>query len=412
MKKILAIILSLALCGSIATGCKKGIDRNDPQKLEIYLYNAGYGYEWCEDLLEAFAQEPWVKEKYPELKTSFEKDELANRAQELMTANKKVNKYEIVMGTGLERTLGSDVPVVDLTEDVYESEVPGEPGVKFKDKMIQSYLTSAAYIGKGAEDEKKYYQVNWASGMTGIIYNEDKLEALGFAVPNTSDELIAIMQGVKALNGGNPVYKETTSLATYGASSYVNYLYYTWWAQYQTVEEYINFYNGIDSATESRSPEIFHQEGRLKSLEALETIMHRKNGLTWLNPNTGREAYRETQNRVLLGNALFMVNGDWADEELKTLREGLIEQNGHADTIKIMRTPILSSIIDTLPRKSIKDDATLSKVVAAIDEGKTSYSGVSRPILIWCWRRVKSCTPSVRVITPLYLNTLRAKRLP
>lgn len=376
MKKILASLLSLLLVTAMCVGCGNKIDPNDTQKLEIYLYNAGYGYKWCEDLLDAFKEEDWVKEKYPDLKINFEKDELQTRARELMTASKKVNKYEIVMGSSLEGILTPDAGVEDLTESVYNSEVPGENGVLYKDKLIPSYLGSAAYVGKDTQSSSnKYYQINWASGMTGLIYNEDRLTALGFAVPNTTDELVNIMQDVKALGGSNPAYKQTTSLVTYGASAYCNYLYYTWWAQYQTVEEYVNFYNGIDSDTMSRSPEIFRQQGLLKSMEVLENMMHRDNGLTWLNPSTGREAYRETQNRLQRGDGLFMANGDWVDNELASFREGLIKVNGRADTVKMMRTPVISAIIERTP--SIPDDATLSEVVKAVDNGQTGYPGVS-----------------------------------
>lgn len=377
MKKIMTVLLSLAFTAAICVGCGSNkINPDDPQKLEIYLYNAGYGYTWCEELLDAFKEESWVKEKYPDLKINFEKDELQTRAQELMSASKKVNKYEIVMGSNLEGILSPESGVVDLTESVYNSEVPGE-GVLYKDKLISSYLDSAAYRGKSAlpNAEKKYYQINWASGMTGLIYNEDRLDALGFSVPNTTDELVNIMQDVKALGGSNPAYTQTTSLVTYGASAYCNYLYYTWWAQYQTVEEYVNFYNGIDSDTMSRSPEIFRQKGLLESMKVLENILHRDNGLTWLNPSTGREAYRETQNRLQRGDGLFMANGDWVDNELASFREGLIKVNGRADTVKMMRTPVISAIIERTP--SIPDDATLSEVVKAVDNGQTGYPGVS-----------------------------------
>ena len=374
MKKFVTVLLALTFAVSALGACNKNkIDPNDPQKLEIYVYNAGYGYEWCEKILNAFKEEDWVKEKYPDLKTSFTKDELSTTAQEMITAGKKVNKYEVLFGTNLESYLGPDAPVVDLTDDIYDSQVPGE-NVKFSEKMIPSYLASAAYKGKSEISEDKYYQVNWASGMGGLIYNEDKLNALGFSVPNTTDELVDIMSKVKELNGTNSAYKQTTSFATYGASAYVNYLYYTWWAQYQTSDEYINFYNGIDTETQSRSPAIFRQTGLLRTLELLESFLVLDKGYTWLNPNTGREAFRETQNRVQLGNALFMANGDWVDNELKVLRDGLIEM-GHADTVKMMRTPIISSIIELTP--TINDDATLSKVVKAIDEGKTSYESVS-----------------------------------
>ena len=353
------------------------------KKYEEYDYDAGYGEDWCQDLLDAFAAEAWVQEKYPDLTIDFEPDETSSRAQELLAASERANKYDLVMGTGLESLLGPDAQALDLTEVVYESQVPGED-ILFKDKLLPSYLESAAYKGRAnSEEETAYYQVNWASGMTGIIYNETKLNALKTDVlknvlpndvPNTTDELLAVLRAVKDANGANSAYTETTSFATYGASSYAHYLYYIWWAQYETSAEYINFYNGIDSETESRSPAIFLQDGLLEALTVLEQIYYRTNGYVWINPNTGREAYRETQNRVQLGNALFMANGDWADNELATLREGLIEQNGSADTVKLMRTPVISSIIDHTP--SIPDDKTLSAVVAAIDAGETSYGSV------------------------------------
>lgn len=149
MKKIAAVLLSLVLVAATCAGCGTKIDPNDPQKLEIYLYNAGYGYEWCEALLDAFQQEDWVKEKYPDLKVNFEKDELQTRAQELMSASKKVNKYEIVMGSSLEGVLTPDSGVENLTESVYNSVVPGED-VLYKDKLIPSFLTSAAYLDTGS----------------------------------------------------------------------------------------------------------------------------------------------------------------------------------------------------------------------------------------------------------------------
>ena len=383
MKKVITILLSAVLTAGVFAGCGNRVDSSDPQTLEVYLYNAGYGEDWCQDLLDAFAAEAWVQEKYPDLTIAFEPDETSSRAQELLAASERANKYDLVLGTGLESLLGPDAQALDLTEVVYESQVPGED-ILFKDKLLPSYLESAAYKGRaGSEEEPAYYQVNWASGMTGIIYNETKLNALKADVlknvlpndvPNTTDELLAVLRAVKDANGANSAYTETSSFATYGASSYAHYLYYIWWAQYETSAEYINFYNGIDSETESRSPAIFLQDGLLEALTVLEQIYYRTNGYVWINPNTGREAYRETQNRVQLGNALFMANGDWADNELATLREGLIEQNGSADTVKLMRTPVISSIIDHTP--SIPDDKTLSAAVAAIDAGETSYDDV------------------------------------
>lgn len=365
---------AILLCVSAFAGCglKDRIDPNDPQKLQIYVWNAGYGHTWAEKILEAFKEEAWVKEKYPELKTSFEKDEVSTRGFDLVNTSKRINKFEVIFSSGLDSAMVPNGPVADLTEAVYDSDVPGEPGVKFKDKLMTSYLTSSAY-NDGISTEKKYYQLSWASGMTGMIYNETKLKALGESVPNTTTELTDIMERIKKLNGANPAYPYSTSMATYGASAYAHYLRYIWWAQYQTAEEYINFYNGIDSSKSARSPEVLNQKGLRYSLDVLEKILHKNNGYTWLNPVTGRESYLITQDNIQLGtNAIFMANGDWVESELAELRAG----TKNPDTIKLMRTPIISNIIEQLPSKSIKDDQTLSKVVAAIDKGESGYTGV------------------------------------
>ena len=370
MKRVLAVLLSIVCFGGVAACKSRGTASNDPQGLDVYLYNAGYGYEWAEALLDAFENEPWVKEKYPDLRVTFDMDEMSTRATELLGASAKINKFDLIMGQGMEKALTPDGKAADLTESVYASEVPGE-GVLFKDKMLDSYVDAAAYNSLDPTAEDRYFQVNYVGGMGGMIYNEDLLTELGETVPNTTDELVAIMQRVETWNQTEkPAERERIEpYVTYGVSSYAQYLFNTWWAQYQTVEEYNNFFNGIDSKTNMRSPQIFKQEGLLRALEVLESYMYKDTGLTWVNSNTGREAYRETQNKVQLGTALFMANGDWVDNELRSLREQLMERDGHADTIKMMRTPVISSIIERLD--SIPDDAALSAVVSAIDAGKS-----------------------------------------
>jgi hypothetical protein len=70
-----------------------------------------------------------------------------------------------------------------------------------------------------------------------------------------------------------------------------------------------------------------------------------------------------------------MSNGDWFDNEMAATREDLKKLKGNVDTIKMMRTPVISSIIDKTP--SIPSDSVLSQVIAAIDRGETEYQGVT-----------------------------------
>ena len=237
--------------------------------------------------------------------------------------------------------------------------------------MNDSYLVSSAYNDIDASAEPRYYMMPYAEGMTGIVYNETLLTELGFSVPNTTDELVGIMAKVKAKNGEDKAYPYTTSFITYGASPYVTYLINTLWAQYEGSDEYINFFNGIDSETNSLSPEIFSQQGRLEALKVIESIMAYDNGYT-VSAGTDRAAYMTAQTQLLMGtHGLFMANGDWYDNEMRSTAEGLGDQ---ACVIKLMKTPVISAIRSKTP--SITSDKMLSDVVAAIDGGATSYSGV------------------------------------
>ena len=64
-----------------------------------------------------------------------------------------------------------------------------------------------------------------------------------------------------------------------------------------------------------------------------------------------------------------MANGDWLESEV-----AMLLANKPQD-IRMMRVPMISAIIDKCA--TISDDATLSAVIAAIDNGATSYDGVS-----------------------------------
>ena len=353
----------------LMTGCGERIDPSDPQTLQVYVYNAGYGYQWCEDMLDAFQEEEWVKEKYPNLIIDFDRNELDSYGGDQLSRGES-NDYDLIFGQNLNSYMGPSGEVLDLTESVYESEVPGEE-ITVAEKMNSSYLISSAYNDIDATAEPRYYMMPYAEGMTGIVYNETLLTALGFSVPNTTDDLISIMRQVKGMNGEDERYPYTTSFLTYGASPYVSYLINTLWAQYEGVDEYINFFNGIDSATNSQAPAIFSQEGRLEALKVIEGIMAYDNGYT-VSAGTDRAAYMTAQTQLLMGtHGLFMANGDWFDNEMRTTAEGLGDR---ACVIKMMKTPVISAIISKTP--SITSDKMLSDVVEAIDNGATSYDGV------------------------------------
>ena len=76
---------------------------------------------------------------------------------------------------------------------------------------------------------------------------------------------------------------------------------------------------------------------------------------------------------LVMGQGLFMANGDWFDNEMRSFCEGLEEAQGYCDTVKLMKTPVISSIIDNTD--TIADDAELSALITAIDAGETALQG-------------------------------------
>lgn len=370
MKKIVSVAAAALLAGTalMATGCGSNVDSNNPQTLEVYVCNLGYGYTWAEKMLNDFAEEDWVKEKYPDLQVSFRQDAVEQNSKNWLENNS--TNYDVIMCTNLESYLGaSEGKTVDLTELVYNKTVPGE-NVTFAEKMFDSVLESNRDVNSTAEDPH-YYTATFASGMTGIAYNATVLEALGFEEPNTTDELFAIAESIQTgtyvagargtytvgTSIDRSVYSSTSAFVTYGVSAYINYTVETWWAQYEGVDNYINYFQGISDGVLSSG--VTRQIGRRKALEATEEMME----YTRLYPSAERDAYRRAQNEVVMGQSLFMSNGDWFDMEERDFAENA----SGAGEVRLMNVPVLSSIREKAT--SIPDDATLALVVEAVDSG-------------------------------------------
>ena len=381
MKKI----ISLTLCATCAisslsfVACNGKEDVNASNVLKVYALSQGYGHEWLDSIAASFKEEEYVKQKFPDLEIKIDASELESSASTYITSG-EANPYDVLFGAKLSSYMRPNGYLADLTQSVLEAEIPGEVGedgkaITLKNKIYsKNVLDGVAYAD--ASGNKTYYSMPYQMSFTGVVYNATKLDKLGLDVPRTTNEWINVMNAVKSKTGENAdKYKRAESLITYGGSAYLAYLLSTWWGQYEGATEYLNFYNGYDSATGELSPNVLLQDGRLEALKALEAVAGTANGFCYIEPNVGRATYMNAQTRLLTGDAIFMANGTWFNNEMKTIREGLEKRNGSVDEVKFMRTPVVSAIINKTP--TIKDDKTLSAVIAAIDEGKTEYPDVS-----------------------------------
>lgn len=373
MKKFLTLAMASFLALSTATlaGCGGGGNTGEKgdSELNVYVLNAGYGIKWLEGIKDSFVNEPWVVEKYGKVALDIDDNGVETYAEDQIKAGSRANKYDVLFSLNLQNLYGKSGSnkqyyLADL-KDVYEATVPGE-SVLVKDKMIGSAVTANMYTN--AKGESSWYALPWAGGYNGILYNAEKLEANGYTVPVTTDELLSIMSAETAKDGYSIMQSSKTG------ATYWEHLFPTWWAQYEGYENYIKFWEGKvyneETSSYEYSVDIFKQQGRLESLKVLESAL--KTNLYEKAPST---EYKTAQRMFLKGDGMFMACGDWFDMEMSQMKQEIIDNDGKVYDVQMMKTPVVSSIINKL--STVKDDATLAAVVRAIDNGETSYAGVS-----------------------------------
>lgn len=359
-KKIMALVLAV-VCIMGLTACGSGKKNTNTEvgassTLEIYCLNAGYGTEWLTEMVELFKEQDWVKEKYPDLQIEYPmvNDQRAY-AQSLLNSGSKANKYDLIFGIDYRDFVGPTGELLELSDVLYNQKVPGED-VLYKDKMNESALLSNKYIDASNASEESYYSTVWAGGCVSFLYNKTILESFGLSEPNTTDELIKACAVIKANEGkDNGKFNKGASIIQSSDAEYWQYIFPIWWAQYDGVEAYSDFYNGISNGR--YSTDIFKKEGRLESLKVFETLLDYDSG--YLSKNSFNYQFMQSQTSFLQGEAVFHVNGDWfANEMASTMKE-----IGSTDKFGTMRMPIVSA----LGTKLGITDAELSAIVDYVD---------------------------------------------
>ena len=172
----------------------------------------------------------------------------------------------------------------------------------------------------------------------------------------TELDSLATVKNTKGKN--NDKYNEGFSLVqAKDAMGYTKYLFPIWWAQYEGVQGYENFYNGINNNT--YSIRIFEQKGREYALEVFEALLDYDKG--YLNPESKNQKFVIAQSMFLDGESLMHVNGDWFINEMKDV---IARKGDKAPSIKTMPLPIISKLGEKLGIT----DAELSALVAYVDK--------------------------------------------
>ena len=376
MKKCKRILIGLlasllmVVWSAGAVGCNKKDD--SPETLEIYIEKMGYGVDWLDDIIEAFKQEQWVKDKYPNL--NIPKPEARvnqGSATQRVIAGAKSNTADLLFGTTTATgwIYRSDEESSNFEElsDVYNSEVPGETGVIFKEKMLPSIRrwVEQPDLSKADTDPdaKVYHVFPWINGYIGMLYNKDNLDKLlgkdNYTMPRTTDEWMEMVRSIIKVQKDKGL--DNTDDAFINPFIYAPVMYWgasvsTWWAQYETRSGYEKYFLGTAriNGRDQLSPKVLEQKGKLRSFQTIESFV----GAPGIDGEAGTEeiydkvdedsfkaqnTFDRIQVKYINGQGVFMPNGDWFDLEMRNAVEA-----GKGSDITYMKLPIISAVSEKL----------------------------------------------------------------
>ena len=404
MKKHCLTVTALlcVICGALA-GCKSKDEKylNDPSVLNITVPDYGYGTEWLLYLADGFTAKTGhkVNVKVTTAETGYVTSIRSGKAQyDIYVVREQVFAF---VNNNQSNYTGRDCVLANYDE-LYNSEVPGE-GIKFKDKMKDVYEMYNRTDTMTDGGRPHYYGVQWCDTAHGFVKNLDVWDQhKNWKNPNTTDELIALSQ----------------QILTDGCTPFIySYDYTYWWnatnvwiSQYEGLESMLGeqgFWRGYDTEGNQYVPEMWLRDGILEGMRVLDEICKESNHF---NHKFSRSIdFTTAQGYFLIPsqNIAMMANGDWLYREMS--------KNYANARIEMIKTPIVSAIRNHPDCEgTIADDAELSALIKAIDNGQTALVGEGYDVSQKAYdkvaeaRNLYTCSSSMNhvMVSPSYSDSL------
>lgn len=338
--KITAAVLAAGLSLTSLVGCKRKTSPNSANDVEISFWTAGFGEAYMDKIIAGF------NAKYPE----YHAFKTSGRDPLTLSNTLKLGKNDTtdIYFSSNDALINYRDMFMNLS-DIAESKIDGE------DKSIKDKYDASLYKSLKNPDGS-LDTLGWAGAPAGIMYNADIIDGKTYKVPKTTDQLYKLASAIK---GNTEIYdiKNFTPFVSFTDGGYYLYAVKTWMAQYTGIDYYMNNWLQLKDANgTSPSEEVYlsDTDGKKQALEVMSQIF--QNGYLLYGSNTMSKDSAQT--KFMLGNAAMMLNGTWMYNEAQA--SGSKDKN-----FKMMRTPVISAIIDKCP--SLSEDAELAAVVEAVD---------------------------------------------
>jgi ABC-type glycerol-3-phosphate transport system substrate-binding protein len=376
MKNKQSLILAAVLMVGALSSCgqptaSSGSSDTGNKEIQVKLYKAGWGQEWLDATIAKF-QEAYKAEGYTVNIVESSSTVIASSESEILTASgKKKNPIDLYFTSNVSinnliyksksvlRT--SDTTLLEDMDDILDSKAIGfdkqEEAATIRSRLYQGFDSLLTYRGSVSAWQGKDFTLPWATSGTSLLVNPAVLAKYGVEVPLTSNEFVQAIQKIATAGKADGVYPY--AWAGGNASGYWNYLFGTWFAQYQGLSGYKDFLalNPASGTTKDNGYDVYNDLGMKESLNAMRSILN----LDYSADGAVSMQHLEAQHDFLEGKAAFMINGDWLLNEMKS------EYSTEAKSCKIVKAPLLSSI----GKEAGLSDEQFHQVIAAIDSGKT-----------------------------------------
>lgn len=289
MKKLLALTLTLAMTAGLAAGCgssdKSSKSDSKGDTLKVAAFEGGNGKEIWEKIAEAYEKETGTK---VELTTSSELDKDLQKAFQNGDIPDVVY-YNLGQPSGFTETMLKEKAIADIS-DVFDDELKG--------RLVEGITegADAAPYGDG-----KVYLAPFIYTPTGLWYNKNLVgEGKTYALPTTWDEFFALGDQAKA---------DGISLFTYPTNGYFDATMYQMLAQAGGLDFYNKAVNyDKDTWTSEEGKKVVDTIAKLASPDYTQED-------TVSNATTDG-GFKNNQQNVIDGKALFMPNGNWVIGEM------------------------------------------------------------------------------------------------
>lgn len=320
LKRILAIVLTLALCLSfVGCGGKKGAAKLTGEIINVVVQTNGLGTKWIEDVAEQYTYETGVQ-----VNVQFDALLVSNTSTILTTDTMECADVYFGQDGQWANWLKNDL-IVDIT-DIYTDSSDGK---SLADRcLVQDY-----YIEDGGN--KRYGILPLSMGPIGMSYNKEMMNYLchdvlkwedGHDYPTTTAELKQVINALnETVKKGNKkdlfTYEsagktlDVKAWAWSGSIGTLEFLFKPWLQQYWGAEKTEQFF------AQQANPDMFNDEAFYVAYQEIMNLLGLKTNSSGSIvsensiPNCLSYNHTESQTQFLLGRSLLIPAGSWLYSE-------------------------------------------------------------------------------------------------